>query len=46
MIWENARLFRKSGGTSVPLAIYKDKNGVYHAFLAEDSLSDILKIVL
>ena len=45
MVWENARLFRKSGGTSVPLAIYKDKVGNYRAFLAEDSVSEVLKAV-
>lgn len=45
-VWKNARLFRKSGGTSVPLAIFKDKEGVYHPFFAQDSLSYVLKTVV
>ncbi len=43
--WENSRIFRKAGGTSVPLAIFKCSDGTFHPIFAEDSITEIRRIV-
>ncbi len=43
--WENSRIFRKAGGTSVPLAIFKTSQGVFHPIFAQDSITEIRRIV-
>ncbi len=45
LLWENARTFRKAGGTSVPLGIYKTPDGRYIPFFGTSFAQDIRRAV-
>lgn len=40
-VWENARIFRKAGGTSVPLAVWRSPEGRFVPFFGDSSAADI-----
>ena len=40
-VWRNARVFRKAGGTQVPLGIYRCPDGSYVPIFGDDTLSEI-----
>ncbi len=40
-VWENARIFRKAGGTSVPLGIFKTQDGRYIPLFGDNTASEI-----
>lgn len=46
LLWENARMYRKSGGTSVPLGVFKAAAGIYIPFFGDTTAEEIRKTVL
>ncbi|MCI5850005.1 MAG: hypothetical protein MR009_00385 [Sutterellaceae bacterium] len=43
--WENSRIFRKSGGTSVPLGIYRTPDGRYIPLFGDMTAEEIRKAI-
>lgn len=44
-VWENARIFRKAGGTSVPLAIWRNPQGEFVPFFGDTTAEEIRKVL-
>lgn len=40
-VWRNARVFRKAGGTQVPLGIFRKPDGSFVPLFGDDTLSEI-----
>ena len=41
LVWENARIFRKAGGTSVPLAVWRSPEGRFVPFFGDSTAAEI-----
>lgn len=44
-VWENARIFRKAGGTSVPLAIWRSPEGNFIPFFGDTTPQEIRTVL-
>lgn len=45
MVWQNAKLFRRAGGTSVPMGVFKSADGKYLPILSGSTTEEVAKII-
>lgn len=45
MVWQNAKLFRRAGGTSVPMGVFKSADGKYTPILSGVTTEELAKII-